>query len=70
VDVAEVRGDEVGADQEQDDRGAVQALIDLPTPLLAGNDPPVVPSVDVTLAFQKGELGIELLAPNVVLVAV
>ena len=44
--VAVVGGDEVGTDQQEDDPGGVEVLVDLPLPLGPRGNLPVVPAAD------------------------
>jgi hypothetical protein len=54
LDVAAIpRGEEVGADQEQDDPGPVEVLTDDPVPLRAGSDAAVVLVADDPLVLEQ-----------------
>src|SRR5271157_3037016 len=51
--VAVIRGEKRRTDQEQDDLGFFQVLVELILPLLARSDHPVVPADDVALPLEE-----------------
>ena len=55
--VAVVGGEEVGADEKEDDGRAVQMRVDFAGPLIARADLAVVPRVDDALALEQAEVG-------------
>jgi hypothetical protein len=64
------RVDEVGADQEQDQLGALQAAVDLARPVVAGEELAVVPGLDQPLPLQELQALLQADAETVVLVGV
>ncbi len=68
--VAVVGADEVGANEQQDDVGAVEVVVDFVGPLIARKDTAIVPGLDETLPLQQLQVGFELLAQDVVFVGV
>ena len=68
--VAVVGGEEVGADQEQDDVGGVEVGGDRVCPVGSGGDVAIVPGGDDALFGQQGEVGGEVVAQGFVFVGV
>jgi hypothetical protein len=51
--IAVIRSDKIRADQQQDNVGPFQVVVNLLLPLLAGLDLPVVPSADEALPLEQ-----------------
>ncbi len=68
--VAVVRAHEVGADQEQDQVGALQVLVDLALPFAAARDAAIGPELQHPGAIEELEVRLQLRPQTVVLVRV
>ncbi|HEX3531777.1 MAG TPA: hypothetical protein VH988_32350 [Thermoanaerobaculia bacterium] len=66
----ELRGEEVGRDEEDGDAGLGHGVLDLLEPVGSAFDPAVVPDVEEPLGLQNAEVGPQALLPVFVLVAV
>jgi hypothetical protein len=68
--IAVIRGDEIGAYQEEDNTGALQIVVDLPLPLQTGGDKAVVPEFDELLTLENFEMITQLLTELVIFVGI
>jgi hypothetical protein len=66
VTVQITRGEEVGTDEEQDDAGLFEVLVDDLVPLGARPDAAVVPAADDPLVLQQAQMGFEPLLQSFV----
>jgi len=67
---AVVRVDEVGTDQQQNDIGGFEVVVNGLCPVGAASNLPVIPGLDEPLAFEGGQVGPEIVQYGFVFVGV
>lgn len=67
---AVIGGKEVGADEEEDHLGLAEVLVDLASPRVSGSDAAVMPTLEEALAFEEGEVDLQLVTERLVLVGI
>src|SRR5574341_1391778 len=68
--IAIIRGYEILADQQQNDVGGFQVIVNRARPIVASDDPSVVPDGDHSLPPQDAEVSVQFLSPLVVAVGI